>query len=135
MGSNFDITQSLGGGSSFDTQKIITSLVAVKQVPITSVETKKTNSETKLTSLGTIVSEVQSLKATFENFAELGPIDYTSLTTVNGFTVTAKAGIAETSYGIDFPSIINKENIYGLQFHPEKSSNQGLDIIKSFIEL
>ena len=43
--------------------------------------------------------------------------------------------LAETNYGIDFPSIVNKENIYGLQFHPEKSSDQGLDIIKNFIEL
>ena len=43
--------------------------------------------------------------------------------------------LAETNYGINFPSIINKENIYGLQFHPEKSSDQGLGIIKSFIEL
>lgn len=43
--------------------------------------------------------------------------------------------LAQTNYGIDFPSIVNKENIYGLQFHPEKSSTQGLDIIKSFIKL
>ena len=43
--------------------------------------------------------------------------------------------LAQTNYGIDFPSIVNKENIYGLQFHPEKSSIQGLDIIKSFIKL
>ncbi len=43
--------------------------------------------------------------------------------------------LAETKYGINFPSIVNKENIYGLQFHPEKSSKQGLDIIKSFIHL
>ncbi|MDC0342831.1 imidazole glycerol phosphate synthase subunit HisH [Alphaproteobacteria bacterium] len=43
--------------------------------------------------------------------------------------------LAETKYGIDFPSIVNKENIYGLQFHPEKSSDQGLDIIKSFIKI
>ena len=43
--------------------------------------------------------------------------------------------LAQTNYGIDFPSIVNKENIYGLQFHPEKSSDQGLDIIKSFINL
>ena len=43
--------------------------------------------------------------------------------------------LAETNYGINFPSIINKENIYGIQFHPEKSSNQGLKIIESFIEL
>ena len=43
--------------------------------------------------------------------------------------------LAETNYGINFPSIVNKENIYGLQFHPEKSSNQGLDIIKKFVKL
>ena len=43
--------------------------------------------------------------------------------------------LAETNYGINFPSIVNKENIYGLQFHPEKSSDQGLDIIKCFLKL
>ena len=43
--------------------------------------------------------------------------------------------MAETNYGINFPSIVNKENIYGFQFHPEKSSDQGLDIIKNFIKL
>ena len=43
--------------------------------------------------------------------------------------------LAETNYGINFPSIVCKENIYGLQFHPEKSSNQGLDLIKSFLKL
>ena len=43
--------------------------------------------------------------------------------------------ISETNYGIDFPSIINKENIYGIQFHPEKSSDQGLEILKNFIEI
>ena len=43
--------------------------------------------------------------------------------------------LAETNYGINFPSIVCKENIYGFQFHPEKSSDQGLNIIKSFLEL
>ena len=43
--------------------------------------------------------------------------------------------LAQTNYGINFPSIVKKKNIYGLQFHPEKSSIQGLDIIKSFIKL
>ena len=52
------------------------------------------------------------------------------------FNCKNKANImAETNYGINFPSIVNKENIYGLQFHPEKSSDQGLDIIKNFIKL
>ncbi len=43
--------------------------------------------------------------------------------------------MAYSKYGIDFPSIVFKENIYGVQFHPEKSSTQGLRLIKSFIEL
>ena len=43
--------------------------------------------------------------------------------------------VAYSHYGIDFASIIYKENIYGVQFHPEKSSDQGLGIIESFIKL
>ena len=43
--------------------------------------------------------------------------------------------LAETQYGINFSSIVCKENIYGVQFHPEKSSTQGLDLIKYFISL
>ena len=43
--------------------------------------------------------------------------------------------IGLTEYGINFPSIIGKENIYGVQFHPEKSSAQGLELIKNFISL
>ena len=43
--------------------------------------------------------------------------------------------LAETKYSINFPSIVNKENVYGCQFHPEKSSTQGLNIIKDFINL
>ena len=43
--------------------------------------------------------------------------------------------LAKTNYGIDFPSIVNKENIYGFQFHPEKSSDQGLKIINNFLKI
>ena len=43
--------------------------------------------------------------------------------------------VAETEYGINFASIVGKENVYGCQFHPEKSSMQGLNIIKEFINL
>ena len=41
--------------------------------------------------------------------------------------------LAETKYGINFASIVGKENIYGVQFHPEKSSSQGLNLLKEFI--
>jgi glutamine amidotransferase len=36
---------------------------------------------------------------------------------------------------IDFPALINYKNIYGCQFHPEKSREQGLTIIKNFLQL
>jgi len=41
--------------------------------------------------------------------------------------------LAETQYGTNFASIVGKENIYGVQFHPEKSSSQGLNLLKEFI--
>lgn len=44
--------------------------------------------------------------------------------------------LATTVYGgLRFPSVIGKGNIIGCQFHPEKSGEEGLRIIRSFIEL
>ena len=43
--------------------------------------------------------------------------------------------LAETKYGTNFTSIVGKENIYGVQFHPEKSSSQGLNLLKEFIKV
>ena len=42
---------------------------------------------------------------------------------------------ASTDYGLEFASVVWKDNIYGVQFHPEKSQETGLKIIKNFIEL
>tara|TARA_B100001250_G_C19440862_1_gene631728 strand:+ start:90 stop:689 length:600 start_codon:yes stop_codon:yes gene_type:complete len=41
--------------------------------------------------------------------------------------------IATTDHGYNFPSVIGYKNIYGSQFHPEKSYSQGLSLIKNFI--
>ena len=43
--------------------------------------------------------------------------------------------VATTQYGKDFVSAVNKDNIWGVQFHPEKSSDLGLKILKNFVEL
>ena len=36
---------------------------------------------------------------------------------------------------VDFSASMEKENYYGVQFHPEKSSDAGLKVLKNFIEL
>ncbi len=41
--------------------------------------------------------------------------------------------VAETDYGITFPSIVFKENVFATQFHPEKSGLTGLRIISNFV--
>ena len=41
----------------------------------------------------------------------------------------------ETEYEVTFPSAIEKENIFGVQYHPEKSHDAGLQLIKNFIEM
>ncbi len=43
--------------------------------------------------------------------------------------------IGSTHYGYDFPAAVQKENIYGLQPHPEKSHENGLKILQNFTEL
>lgn len=40
-----------------------------------------------------------------------------------------------TNYGEDIPALVVKGNVYGCQFHPEKSSEVGLNILKNFWEL
>ena len=43
--------------------------------------------------------------------------------------------IAETDYHIDYASIVGRDRVYGIQFHPEKSQQKGLTILKNFMEL
>ena len=43
--------------------------------------------------------------------------------------------IATTEYGNAFTSAIGRRNIYGVQFHPEKSHKYGMNLLKSFVEL
>ena len=43
--------------------------------------------------------------------------------------------IGSTEYGYTFASAVNKDNIYGFQPHPEKSHDNGLRILKNFMEI
>ncbi|MGR3318667.1 MAG: imidazole glycerol phosphate synthase subunit HisH [Candidatus Anammoxibacter sp.] len=41
----------------------------------------------------------------------------------------------ETDYGVNFTSIVCKDNIFATQFHPEKSQKTGLDILRNFTRI
>lgn len=43
--------------------------------------------------------------------------------------------LAETNYGNKFVSSFQKENIFGCQFHPEKSHDAGLKVLSNFVKL
>lgn len=45
------------------------------------------------------------------------------------------AVLAYTDYGFPFASVVAQDNLYGLQFHPEKSQSVGLRIMRNFVEM
>ena len=42
---------------------------------------------------------------------------------------------ATTSYGVTYPSIVERGNVFAVQFHPEKSGDIGLKLLKNWVEL
>jgi glutamine amidotransferase len=43
--------------------------------------------------------------------------------------------VAATDYGIDYASIVRRDNLWGVQFHPEKSHTVGLQILRNFVAI
>jgi glutamine amidotransferase len=43
--------------------------------------------------------------------------------------------LTTTDYGIDYASIVGRGRLFGIQFHPEKSQDLGLRILKNFAEM
>jgi glutamine amidotransferase len=56
---------------------------------------------------------------------------------VHSYYVEPKGNVTltQTEYGSRFSSIIQQNNIFGIQFHPEKSQRTGLQLLKNFAEL
>ena len=42
--------------------------------------------------------------------------------------------LAETNYGQNYASAVQKGNLYGVQFHPEKSQRIGIQILKNYVD-
>ncbi|RJS74611.1 imidazole glycerol phosphate synthase subunit HisH [Candidatus Bathyarchaeota archaeon] len=50
-----------------------------------------------------------------------------------GNPADAAVVVAETDYGLNFASVVNRGNIYGTQFHPEKSGEPGVAVLRNFV--
>ena len=44
------------------------------------------------------------------------------------------AAIAVTSHGVPFASAVERGRVFGVQFHPEKSGDVGLQVLKNFLD-
>lgn len=57
---------------------------------------------------------------------------------VHSYHVCCKSSndiVATTKYGDDFVSVIQSGNIFGTQFHPEKSRKAGIELLKNFARM
>ena len=43
--------------------------------------------------------------------------------------------LATAEYGVEFPAMIGRDNVFATQFHPEKSQREGIKILKAFGDL
>ncbi len=42
--------------------------------------------------------------------------------------------VAEATYGLPFSAVVRRRNVFGVQFHPEKSHRYGMQLLRSFLE-
>jgi len=66
--------------------------------------------------------------------AGLGPYPHVYFTHSYAAPVT-DACVAATTHGETFAAVVERGNVFGVQFHPEKSSDAGLQIIRNFLDL
>jgi glutamine amidotransferase len=67
-------------------------------------------------------------------FAGIEPGDYFYF--VHSYVVEpSNYTLAQCEYGSAFSASIQKDNFYGVQFHPERSGERGLQVLKNFLEI
>lgn len=68
----------------------------------------------------------------FENIPEKSCFYFTHSYAMN--VTDSQTRVGKTEYGVFFPSVVQKGNVIGVQFHPEKSQKPGLQLLKNFSE-
>jgi imidazole glycerol phosphate synthase glutamine amidotransferase subunit len=106
----------------------------VKGLGIIEGKVRKFSSKLKCPHMGW--NGIEKLKKGLKIFKGLGPDIYTYF--CHSYYAQPRLRsvvIGRTDYGIKFASIIKDGNVYGMQFHPEKSQETGLKLLKNFIKL
>jgi len=103
---------------------------ATQGLGIFDVDVKKFDTTVKIPQIGW--NRIENLKSDlFKNIKEK---EFMYL--VHSYYVPLNdACIAMTSYGEKYASAVQKDNFYGVQFHPEKSSKAGVQVLRNFLEL
>ena len=65
----------------------------------------------------------------------LGPNDFVYYVHSYFATDCQEHLVADSEYGLSIPGIVQNRNVFGTQFHPEKSGEVGLNILKAFTEV
>lgn len=66
-------------------------------------------------------------------FSELNNLDFYHVHTYYFEVFNKKDVIATVDYGIEIPSFIQRDNVFGAQFHPEKSQKNGIKFLNYFL--
>ena len=139
-------------------KEILNHLVLKKKIPILGICVgmqlmANKSEEGSLNGLGWIKGEVKKISIN-QNFIILPHMGWNNVELENNilfkgienpyfyflhsyyFDPINKDSIIGTSYyGIKFTSIVNRENVFGIQFHPEKSHDNGIRILSNFARL
>jgi len=98
---------------------------------------KKFSSKLKIPQIGWNEVRIKNLEVRIKNLFKKVP-NNSSFYFVNSFYCNPKNKsiiVGESEYGVNFCSILIKNNIVATQFHPEKSGRVGLQFIKNWLSL
>ena len=94
------------------------------------VDVKRFSNEVKVPQMGwNTISELES--PLFEGIKDK---DYMYLVH-SYYAEDSEESIAKTNYELEYASALQKDNFYGVQFHPEKSGKSGAKILQNFLNL
>ena len=89
---------------------------------------KKITGDVKIPHMGWNTLEILNDDPIVSNLKEASDVYF-----VHSYYADSSDGvIANTNYGVRIPAIIRKGNVYATQFHPEKSGDIGIEILKGY---